>query len=225
MPNRNAYLGVCFNDATRLALVELQGALAEHLEREGYAFDKMSPQDLHMTFFFAGEQLSQLKPDTLASWHADLTAAVQRADLGGVILRLNGISVFPPGKSNLLCATFHAPVRLHELQRLVEEGAHSAGIRSSGSQAQLEYGGWVPHVTLGKVRASKAAVEGAASGAARCVWHLCGHGVDEGVGAFAPVHGVMDSLLAAPVDGLSLCGEQPKQLWRDCTDWRQTLKF
>ena len=146
MPNKNAYLAVCFNDATRVGLVELQDAVAGHLERESHTFDRMDPQELHMTFFFAGEQLSQLKPGELRAWHAQIVAAVQRANLDTIRMRLSGISVFPPDKFNLVVARFDVPARLHELQRRVGEGARSAGIASSGSQADLEGGAWVPHV-------------------------------------------------------------------------------
>lgn len=222
MPNRNAYLAVCFNDATRSALQELQDALEEHLGREGYAFDRMDTQELHMTFFFAGEQLSQLKADALRAWHARLVATIQAAIAGEVTMRLSGISVFPPGKFNLLVARFDAPTKLHELQRLVKEGARTAGIASSGSQAESEGGAWVPHVTLGKVRASRAVVGTAAARAAEHAWQLCGQGVDEGLGAFAPMHGHLNALLVAPTDGLTLCGDQPKQAW---LDWQETLRF
>ena len=133
-------------------------------------------------------------------------------------MRFSGIDVFPPGKNNLLVARFEASPALHELQRLVEENA----VVSSGSAARSEGGAWAPHVTLGKVRASRADVGGAGLRAAAHVWRMCGQGVDEGVGPFAPMHGVLDALLVAPSDGLTLCGDQPKQVW---IDWRRTLKF
>ena len=223
MPNRNAYLAVCFAETTRGALVGLQDALEEHLTREGFSFDRMAVAELHMTFLFTGEQLSQLKADALRAWHGEVATAVEQADLSGeIVMRLSSIISWPPSKSNLLVAQFAVPARLHEVQKLVEASAHSSGIDSSGFGAQQKYDTWMPHVTLGKVNASRAAVKGAASAAADHVWQMCGRGVDEGVGVFAPIHGVLNALLAAPADGLTLCGDQPKQVW---IDWRETLKF
>jgi 2'-5' RNA ligase len=228
MPNRNSYIGVCFNDAMRHALSELQEVLAQRLAQDGIEFDPMELQELHMTFFFAGEQLHALKADTLTEWHAQLTSAVMAASLsGGIIMRLSSISCFPPGKSNLLVACFDVPSALHDLQRAVEECSRAVGIAASSSQrrqpdAELGCSAWVPHVTLGKVRASREAVKAAASTAADHAWTMLGRGVDEGLGVFAPVHGLQSALLAAPADGLMMCGDPPKQVW---LDWRETLRF
>ena len=233
MPNRNAYLAVSLDDSTRRALVELQDALQENLAQDGHAFDRMDEHELHMTFIFLGESLRKLKAEALHSWHAHVVQALQNDGQGAEsagTMRLSGISAFPPGKRNLLVAQFEAPQSLRDLQSRIEETAISAGIipRPKG-----DLGIWTPHVTLGKVRASKAVVEKAVSGAATHVWNLCGgegheHDVkeqqqlQEGLESAAPMSRVRDALLVAPASGLILRGEQPKQAW---IDWEETLRF
>ena len=223
MPNRNAYLAVCLDDTTLHALVEVQNILEKTLSQAGHGFDRMKPEELHMTFFFAAESLSRLKADMLAAWHRQVRVAVQ--DSGShsdATMRLVGFDVFPPGKNNLVVARFEVPMWLRELQKRVEEEAHAAGLGVSDSHAKAIHGAWVPHVTLGKVRANRTQVVDAASRAAAHAWLVCGRGVDEGHGEFAPIHGLLDSLKMALADRLTLCGEQPKQLW---IDWRETLRF
>ena len=82
MPNKNSYLAACFDEATRSALNELQDALEEHLQSEGYSFDRMSLQELHLTFLFAGERLRQLSGEQLRTWHNDVTVAIRQSGLG-----------------------------------------------------------------------------------------------------------------------------------------------
>ena len=231
MPNKNSYLAACFDEATRSALNELQDALEEHLQSEGYSFDRMSLQVLHLTFLFAGERLRQLSGEQLRTCHTEVTVAIRQSGLGckPSVIKISGICVFPPGKSNLIVARFDVPRDLRELEQVVARSARAAGISvpssSRAGELEVEEGDendWVPHVTLGKVRASRDAVQGAGMRAADRVWQMCGCGTDEGVGPFAPRHGLLNALLAAPLDGLVLCGEQPKQAW---IDWKHTLQF
>ena len=225
MPNGNAYLALALSDATRASLVEVQQAATAELERQGVGFSPMAAPELHMTFCFAGTSVHALGSGALLAWHEGLARATQEAGAGlggagGCVLRMRGIAAFPPGKANLLVALFEAPAALHALQARVAAESRAAGV--GAADASGDGAPWVPHVTLGKVRAPRAAVEAAASGAAGVVWAACGGGVDEGTGVFAPVHGVMDGLNTAVVDGLIMGGQAPRREW---IDWRETLRF
>lgn len=224
MPNRNAYLAVCFSECTRHALVVLQDELEAHLEQDGHAFDRMSVDGLHMTFLFAGESLGRMRADELAAWHAQTRAVIKETarPSGDANMHFSGIDVFPPGKCNLLVARFEVPPWLTEQQRVIEAAAHAAGVRCSTSEAKAGYGVWAPHVTLGKVRAKRAEVTAAASRAAKSVNTMCRREAKEGCGVSGLERDVLDALLMAPADGLTLCGDLPRQKW---IDWRRSLRF
>ena len=137
-------------------------------------FDPVETRGLHMTAFFAGEHLASLDVAALAGLHRSLQAAT-RASVQPCRLEFRGLQLFPPGKHNLVVAVFQASDGLRELQHTVKRLALAAGIADSDSvrrqqrhpgaqQQQQEVGNvelsghWVPHVTLGKVKAPKASV-------------------------------------------------------------------
>ena len=66
------------------------------------------------------------------------------------MLTCSAFELFPPGKRNLLVARFVAPVRLCALRKELWELCTAAGV------ALADDGEWIPHVTLGKFRATKA---------------------------------------------------------------------
>lgn len=150
-------------------------------------FSAMDTGQLHMTFFFAGEHLSRLSADELHGWHRDVRACVGETkgdaasnadaesdadaapDAEGatvtVSLRFAGLALFPPGKLNLVVALFDAPPALHATHARVVDACRGRGVERSGSARQLaetaterNNARWQPHVTLGKIRASKSEV-------------------------------------------------------------------
>ena len=243
--NKNSYLALNLTPETR----ELLSGLSRHIEAEASrsspalptegcdgasfsvgtgttssSFDAMHPDQLHMTFFFAGEQLHALKADALVKWHGDCTSEVankgQKMDLNTVNgvshlhIRFRDLVLFPPGKNNLIVAVFDAPPELHALQASITQMAASSGIRSTCEP-------WLPHVTLGKIRASKALVDQTSQHLMRSGKEWIGSQVTPEGPAAPPCRKENDKPtlrlrsipIRASVTGLELRGLTPRQRW------------
>ena len=210
--NKNTYLTVQLPPAS----IDGLAALAGHLTKMAAAlpagpsgkvpsFRAMERGVMHMTFFFAGEQLVGLNGDRLAAFH---TAVVAAAALAGgprdTELMFVGLRLFPPGKNNLIVAEYAAPGWLSLLQAEVERIAaeHSVGTSDSVRRdpaANCAAAQWVPHVTLGKIRATRATVGGVG---ATLVQAGAAVATPLNVGGFRP-------------RGLNVGGFHPRQRWLD----------
>lgn len=214
--NKNTYLTVALPPASADALAALAGHLAKAAATipacpsgKVPSFGAMDRDVLHMTFFFAGEQLAGLNADALAAFHAAVAAAATLAgdDARDDVLVFTGLRVFPPGKNNLVVAEYAAPSWLTMLQASVERIAAEHGIITSGSVRRNTAVAnvnamprWVPHVTLGKIRATRLAVGGVGEALVR-----------QG----AMMAKVTPAVLRLGLDGLNVGGFQPRQRWLD----------
>lgn len=213
MSNKNAFLGVRLN----AALIDILDTAAKALEHdtanllgmpEGTGFDPVDPESLHMTFLFFGEYLRALPAEELRYLHAGICAtvadALNQAESPSTRLQFQGFELFPPEKMNLVVARFNSTSSLLNLRSEVLELCRSQGISMPCSFFSLieGEGAWSPHVTLGKIRASRAQV-GLAS---------CSNGTLQALAPTAP---------AIPL-GLTLLGERPPRAW---CDWDTPLTF
>lgn len=215
MSNSNAFLAVVPDAASLQALdaaaKALQAFPGELLGMSSsVSFDPQGATSLHMTFLFFGEYLRALPAAELIAVHAAVEAHVQASlDGDGMVgvadaLRFRCFELFPPEKMNLVVARYEATPSLLQLRKRILESCKQLGMSFPSSYFTLiaGEGGWNPHVTLGKIRASRAEI-----GKASC------RGV--ALHALAP---------AGPLhpQGLTLLGEQPPRV--RC-DWRQALAF
>ena len=210
MPNSNAYLALALPDATRRALQALTSRLEAQVRLSGGEFKAMDGDALHMTFLFCGEQLSgrEMPASSLVAWHATLCRAVQDF-IGSAKLKVQRLELFPPGKQNLVVATFEASHSMHRLQHELEKLSAAAGLHMSDSvrrQENEQQGDitWIPHVTLGKLRTKKNGLQSRIS-----VNLHSGH---------LNLHS--DLNFHAPK--IILCGRIPQQAW---LDWDHALVF
>ena len=210
--SRNSYLSCAFPDDVRLALASLCSTLTGACAAAGAHFDPMAREDLHCTFFFAGEQLHGLSPGKLSAWHDACrgAAASVASRASPPSLRFARLDLFPPGKSNLVVAVFEATSDLLQLQADIEALGAATGIAINPSLRRLAAAGepsfpgvtaWVPHCTLGKIRAPKASV------------------AQVGAAVLSSALSFSDPAAAAPayhhfsVRGLELKGAAPRQQW------------
>mmetsp|Transcript_30411 Transcript_30411/g.94361 ORF Transcript_30411/g.94361 Transcript_30411/m.94361 type:complete len:230 (-) Transcript_30411:231-920(-) len=213
MPNRNAYLAVVLEDETMRALGRAAEAIAadpaELLCARGaeVTFNPVEGAVRHMTFLFFGEHLRQLPAKALGAVHAALEQGLARAAAEGAAeapMAFRGFEFFPPGKANLIVAAFEPTRPLERLREAVLQTVKDVGVALPVSFfAQLEgEGPWAPHVTLGKIGASKAQL-----GRLSCD--------QEALLALAPQS-------PARPRGLTLLGERPQRAW---FDWDEALAF
>lgn len=155
------------DDATVAALGVVAEAIAaspsELLGREGVGFEPVDDKSRHMTFVFFGEHLQQLSASELLAVHAAICEEVAAVSVSAAApLAFHGFQLFPPGKSNLVVACFEPSPSLLELRHAVLRRVRECGLSLPKSFfAMLEgEGRWMPHVTLGKVRASKVQIGG-----------------------------------------------------------------
>jgi len=207
MPCHTAFLAVVLDEATRSCLDEAAQAIEQAPEAllgvPGVGFAPIASQLLHMTFLFMGDHLRQLPASEVAALHQAVQAAVLDAgDAAAAPMAFRGFELFPPEKSNLVVARFDATGPLETLRQAVLRAcqAHGRSLPQSLWQQLEGEGAWVPHVTLGKIAATRANV-GRVS---------CG-----GLGGLAPTR-------PARPCGLTLLGERPKRLW---CDWDGALEF
>mmetsp|Transcript_9601 Transcript_9601/g.11155 ORF Transcript_9601/g.11155 Transcript_9601/m.11155 type:complete len:233 (+) Transcript_9601:343-1041(+) len=169
---------------------------------------------LHMTLVFCGEGLLKLSSDELSKVHAEMDQAVRRYPPQEVnrMLELTGFDLFPPTKCNLLVAKFTAPPMLQALRRELWQILLAAGGKQ-GTCAMTDDSEWIPHVTLGKFKASSTQI-----GLLKCSGlkdrFMRSSVVSDRDGKDDRVN-VDDGV---PVKGISLRGERPKRIWLDW-DW------
>eukprot|EP00746_Dinoflagellata_sp_MGD_P112156 gnl/MRDRNA2_/MRDRNA2_49116_c0_seq1.p1 gnl/MRDRNA2_/MRDRNA2_49116_c0~~gnl/MRDRNA2_/MRDRNA2_49116_c0_seq1.p1 ORF type:complete len:587 (+),score=114.43 gnl/MRDRNA2_/MRDRNA2_49116_c0_seq1:77-1837(+) len=209
MPNHNSYLAVVLDDATEAALGIAAEAIvaspSELLGARSVGFEPVQDESRHMTFVFFGEHLRQLPASELLAVHAAICEEVAAAGASAAApLAFRGFELFPPTKSNLIVACFEPSPFLVELRNAVLRRVRECGLSLSKSLfTMLEGdGAWMPHVTLGKIRASKAQIGGVS----------CSHAAFHSLGPTAP---------ALP-KGLTLLGERPPRAW---CNWDSALEF
>lgn len=213
MANKNAFLGVHIDEDTVSALDDVAKALEDDAARllgmpQGTGFDAQETASLHMTFLFFGEYLRALPAAELKRLHEGICTRVSNALAGHesptTPLVFQGFELFPPGKMNLVVARFQPSESLLALRQSILDLCHESGVSLPASFFSLiaGEGAWSPHVTLGKIRASREAV-----GRASC------QGAE--FQALAPRRS------AIPL-GLTLLGERPPRAW---CDWDGPLAF
>jgi len=193
-----AFLAVSLPNGLKASLQEVASAIEASPEKllgvEDVGFTPHGEDKLHMTFVFCGNALQKLPKADLAALYGEVQDVVTTAVQAGQ-LEFNCFELFPPDKQNLIIARFNAPLQLQEL-------------RDASWRICLKYGvavkddaDWMAHVTLGKIRATKAQVG----------WVSCNAvaGPTFPAGSLKPV-------------GLTLLGARPKQAW---LDWDEALLF
>jgi len=214
MACHNAFLAVILDEGTLDDLDRIANALHESpSEMLGFpagtevGFDPMVKSSLHMTFLFFGEHLRGLPSGELRQVHAAIQAEVEEASSSAALptepLRFCGFELFPPGKMNLVVARFEATDPLRTLRSRVLAVCKEKGVSFPVSYfASIEgEGAWTPHVTLGKIRATRTEV-GQAS---------CGGGISA----------LAITRPAKPL-GITLLGARPPRAW---CDWDAALSF
>ena len=175
-----------------------------------------------------GETKGDAAPDAADAADADDAAGAADADdvddadaapdaeCATVSLRYAGMALFPPGKLNLVVALFDAPPTLHATHARVADVCTGHGVERSGSArrqlaetaAERNNARWRPHVTLGKIRASKSDVgqvgqmmidrveaggegggNGGVSRVASCARSTCARSTDDGKDSAESVEG------------------------------------
>jgi 2'-5' RNA ligase len=142
MPSKNSYLCVTLPAPTVDALESLSMDLASSCPQ----FTPAATPSLHMTFSFLSTTYNTLPASTLLEYHARVLSAVNACRLA--TLEYAGLQMFPPGKANLIVATFTAPPALHQLHAQL----HSLLPRHLQAVNPTT---WIPHVTLCKLKATK----------------------------------------------------------------------
>lgn len=223
MPNRNSYLVLSLSDKLRSNLYVLAQKLKNSIANidngtGNLDFDLMEFENIHITFFFTGELLHKLSRIQLKNWYDSVTmiinevlneAKLNEAKMNEpLMIQYTGFDVFPPAKSNLIVAKFDVSNLLHKMyQKIAESSKHLLGDDSSGlkliDKLNME---WIPHCTLGKIRAPKAIITDIGNKVIKDILR----------------DNMRDLMEDAPIDGLLMCGEIPKQLW---IDWENSLKF
>lgn len=115
-------------------------------------------------------------------------------------LTFEGFELFPPGKMNLIVARFVAPQQLRRLRDSVWRTCLEHGVAIKDDDE------WMPHVTLGKLSATKSQVSRVSC---RQLTPLAQSMTKAPRQAMTPL-------------GLTLLGSRPKQAW---LDWDEALAF
>lgn len=198
MSCNTAFLAVVLDDALKTALYETACAIAaspeELLGVEDVGFKPHEEDKLHMTFVFCDEALHKLPKADLSKLHGELQE-LATSTISDAHLTFKSLELFPPEKMNLVIAHFDTPRLLQELRNAAWKVCLKYGVALKDDEE------WMAHVTLGKLRATKAQV-----GRVSCR-------------SIVPPAFVLDSL--KPL-GLTLLGSRPKQVW---LDWEDALLF
>jgi len=213
MSNKNCFLAVRIDAPTLLALERVGRSLEENPSTllnmpEDVGFDFMEPEQLHMTFLFFGECLRNLEASQLRTAYAQIcekvSDALSEADTLTAPLEFIGFELFPPQKRNLVVARFKTTDALLRLRDAMFASLRTQGISMPASFFTLieGEGAWSPHVTLGRIRASKAQI-----GSASCN--------TTGLSTLAPSKPLQPH-------GLTLLGERPPRAY---CDWDDPLMF
>mmetsp|Transcript_4082 Transcript_4082/g.11472 ORF Transcript_4082/g.11472 Transcript_4082/m.11472 type:complete len:212 (-) Transcript_4082:13-648(-) len=163
MPNQNAYLCVVLDAETMASLDNAVSTITASPELFnaplGVQFDPVDEASRHMTFMFFGEHLRAMPGADLTALHAAFCEEVtaHSRDMAG-LLSFRCFEFFPPTKMNLIAACFDPSPGLLKLREAMVRRTKACGVSLPGTLlAQLEEPWW-PHVTLGKVRATKAQI-------------------------------------------------------------------
>mmetsp|Transcript_5699 Transcript_5699/g.10202 ORF Transcript_5699/g.10202 Transcript_5699/m.10202 type:complete len:302 (+) Transcript_5699:1-906(+) len=198
MSCNTAFLAVALDDALKTALYETACAIAaspeELLGVEDVGFKPHEEDKLHMTFVFCDEALHKLSKADLVKVHGEIQE-LATATVSDAHLTFKGLELFPPEKMNLIIAHFETPGLLQELRTAAWRICLKYGVALKDDEE------WMAHVTLGKLRATKAQV-----GRVSC----------RSIASPAFAAGSLKPL------GLTLLGARPKQVW---LDWEEALLF
>lgn len=193
-----AFLAVSLSDELKSTLWEVASAIEmspdESLGVAGIGFNPYAEEKLHMTFVFCGEALLKLSKVDLIAMHSELHQIVSTSVID-VELSFKCFDLFPPDKRNLIIAQFEAPLVLQRLRASVWKVCLKYGV------ALRDDSEWMPHITMGKIKATKAQAGRASCRALSAPSFL--------VGSLRP-------------SGLTLLGSRPKQAW---LNWDGELAF
>jgi len=194
-----AFLAVALDDELRAVLHHVACAIEASPEQslgvEGVGFLPHAEDKLHMTFVFCGEALKKLPKANVTALHGEIQAKTRRNSALEGHLEFKAFELFPPEKMNLIIARFEAPPFLRELRQFTWAICLKYGVAMKDDED------WMPHITLGKIKATKAQV---------------GH-----VSCHSLVAPTLDGAALQPL-GLTLLGSRPKQVW---LDWDEALLF
>lgn len=209
MPNKNAFLAVVLDEAILASLSHAIDALVADPSgllsdgSEAVSFVPVDAESRHMTFVYFGEHLRNLPAQELRSFHTALCAEVSAHAATGAPMTFSEFMLFPPGKMNLVIARFEPSEPLLQLRRAVLSRAkEQPSLPKTLFDLLEEDGDWMPHVTLGKIRATKAQI-----GKLSC--------------ARTPWQNLAPAAAALP-QGLTLLGDRPPRAW---CDWDDALAF
>ncbi|KAK3267555.1 hypothetical protein CYMTET_23894 [Cymbomonas tetramitiformis] len=156
MSCKTAFFSLALDEVDRMTLhaiaTSIEAAPSELLGVAGTGFSATPYEKLHLTFVFCGEQLSRLPRERLTAMYHDIRVVTEAASLSlsGCRLTFQNLSLFPPGKNNLIVAHFDAPRTLRDLRQAVYALCLEAGVAVTGDDE------WAAHVTLGKIKATRA---------------------------------------------------------------------
>lgn len=174
--------------------IAIEASPEELLGVEDVGFTPHEEDKLHMTFVFCGDALHKLRKADVAALHGEVQQVVADTVQAGQF-EFNCLELFPPDKQNLIIAHFNAPLLLQELRTVLWR------ICLKYSVALQDDADWMAHVTLGKIKATKAQV--------------CR------VSCKAIAVPTFPASCLKPL-GLTLLGARPKQAW---LDWDEAFLF
>ncbi|CAE7609794.1 unnamed protein product [Symbiodinium necroappetens] len=200
MPNRNCYLAVALDDESLASLGKVASSVvasSELLELPSdTGFDAVDPSSMHMTFLFFGEHAGKLPAPALETLHERLCSELLDEGLSAP-MAFKGFEIF--GKMNVVVATFDAPQSMLDLRdRVLQACLKDPSFPPAFVKLLKEQVEWIPRITLGKIRATRAQLSSVSCRRLRA------------------------SLKAAQPKGLTMLGERPK---RARLDWDAALGF
>merc|ERR1719440_2033434 len=155
MACNTAFLAVSLDSSLKAALHQVACSIAslpqEKLGVRDIGFNPHEEDKLHMTFVFCAEALLKLPRADLVALHAEI-AELSRNCVAAGDLVFKGFDLFPPEKMNLIIARFDAPEFLQSLRFAMWQACLKYDV------AVKDDSEWMAHITLGKIRATKAQV-------------------------------------------------------------------
>jgi hypothetical protein len=171
------------------------------LEEDSVSFQPMAYDDLHITTLFVGPSLQRLKPEPLGCIRDRMCSS--RMHPGDCSIQFAGLTLFPPGKHNLLVAHFKPSdllmQRWLELREDTVSALRDAASVDVASMVLRDNPEWICHATLGKLRATTSQV-------GRVKESQLSAGV---VQVLADKKVPLFSDMRVLIDSFSLCGQQP----------------
>jgi len=200
MPNRNCYLAIALDDESLASLGKVASSVVASSELLGLpadtGFDAVDPSAMHMTFLFFGEHAGRLPAPALETLHERLCRELLDEGLS-TPMAFKGFEIF--GKMNVVVATFDAPQSMLDLRdRVLQACLKDPSFPPAFIKLLKEQVERIPHITLGKIRATRAQLSSVSCRRLRA------------------------SLKAAQPKGLTMLGERPK---RARLDWDAALEF